>query len=142
MFATIKDVDSDAEKSSDNSDGKEFEENVDKSTDSYKSRDGKRQKKYSFAKELIRRGDKQLLKIAAKNANRDDQEAIRQGKLRFRMPKPNVDYHLTDFNSDEEVGRNNLDLMQNDLSSIQESLEKLEKIEDLFILAEQSKRPE
>ena len=58
------------------------------------------------------------------------------------MPKPNVDYHLTDFNSDEEVGRNNLDLMQNDLSSIQESLEKLEKIEDLFILAEQSKRPE
>ena len=42
MFATVKDVDSDAEKSSDNSDGKEFEESVDKSTDSYKSRDGKR----------------------------------------------------------------------------------------------------
>ena len=41
MFATIKDVDSDADKNSDNSDGKEFDENVDKSTDSYKSKDGK-----------------------------------------------------------------------------------------------------
>ena len=34
MFATIKDVDSGADKNSDNSDGKEFDENVDKSTDS------------------------------------------------------------------------------------------------------------
>ena len=52
------------------------------------------------------------------------------------MPKPNIEYHLTDFNSDEEVGQDNAEVWGEDLNKLMHSIEKLEKIEDLFILAE------
>ena len=68
MFATIKDVDSDEEKESGSGDGEEFKENLDKSVESTKAKE-KKSNKYSFANELIMRGEKSLLKIAGKNSN-------------------------------------------------------------------------
>ena len=57
MFATIKDVDSDEEQGSGSGDGEEFKENPDKSIESPKLKE-KKANKYSFANELIMRGEK------------------------------------------------------------------------------------